>query len=301
MVIVTASEGHDTLPHTIIPQISDAPPPFDKPTADIILRSHDLVNFRVRKCILAEASAFFGNTFDLPQATSSDVHNHDCEHKAGPTVVEVEEDSGTLEKLLRICYPVCNPVIKDIDELRPFLEAAVKYAVDAAVEFAKDRLQGFAESMPIRVYAIALQYKFEKEARIAAKCFLNYSPHDVYVPELEEITGGAYHRILRYRSRCSAAASGVARAFQWVDPGDGWLWFQCTAYNCAAGAYQVRLRDGALHTAKSYWLQHMQCCATLLERRPSGQAVTEPVWSDQALIEARSMQVISSLAHEKFQ
>ena len=41
--------------------------PFNKPTADVILRSSDDVDFRVHKVILAEASPVFEGMFSIPQ------------------------------------------------------------------------------------------------------------------------------------------------------------------------------------------------------------------------------------------
>lgn len=40
---------------------------FDDPLADVVLRSSDSVDFRVRKSILSEVSGFFRDMFSLPQ------------------------------------------------------------------------------------------------------------------------------------------------------------------------------------------------------------------------------------------
>lgn len=45
--------------------------PFDQPSADLILRTADLVDFRVHTQILAQASPFFASMLALPQPTAS--------------------------------------------------------------------------------------------------------------------------------------------------------------------------------------------------------------------------------------
>lgn len=286
---VAEDEGLDSPSiEAIVQDVSVAPSPFDKSTvAGAVLRSCDLVDFRIRQCILTEASTFFEGLFSLPQGPSSEVKACDTEHtEDGLPVITMSEDSATLEDLLRICYPVRNPEIKTIEELRMLLEAATKYAVDVAVDFARDRLSDFAESMPLRVYAIAVRYGFKEETKFAAKCFLNHPVHTMYEPELEEITGGAYHRLLEYHRRCSVAASGLINNLRWINPEDKWVWFHC--YNCNGESMQWYLKGEVLCTPRQWWIRHLRRSGDLLKERPSGKAISEEGRIDEALKDALS-------------
>ncbi|KAL6300866.1 hypothetical protein BKA93DRAFT_500808 [Sparassis latifolia] len=211
------------------PQVTNASPPFDKPTADIILRSSDRVDFRVKKAILAETSTFFDTMFALPQPSLSvgevtriEADGSEADYKDGLAVIHITEDSRTIDCLLRICYPLRNPVITDLSELRHLLTSVTKYAMDETMEVLRERLHSLAQEIPLQVYAVAIQLSFEKEAREAAKHFLACQAPVMYVPELEEISGGVYQRLLDYRTRCGKEAKGlVSSEMRWLPIGRG--------------------------------------------------------------------------------
>jgi len=288
---LNASDAHQ-------PEAVNAASPFDKPGADIILRSKDLVDFRVRKAILQEASPFFEDLFKLPQPSLEDMELNGDTSRDGLPIILMSEDSATIDKLLRICYPTRNPQIATFDELRLLLDAARKYMMDEALETLKERLCAFAEDAPIQAYAIALQYKLEREARETAKCFLNYSVDNIYAPELEEITGGAYHRILDYHRRCSKAASEVVKAFRWIDPSNNWTFFQCSNYSCNPHTMQYYLRGEVLRTPRTWWLQWMERSGERLKTRPSSKAISAPDWADEALKQAMGCHYCKTYALE---
>src|SRR6266852_9152206 len=77
------------------------PPPklLDLPDASIIIRSSDLVDFRVHKSVLALVSPFFEDLLSLPQPS-------DGETVDGLPVVQLSEDSELLNCLVSIIYPV---------------------------------------------------------------------------------------------------------------------------------------------------------------------------------------------------
>jgi BTB/POZ domain len=77
-----------------------SPETLDLPDANIIIRSSDLVDFRVHKSVLALASPFFRDLLTLPQPS-------DSESVDGLPVVEVSEDSELLNCLVSFFYPVC--------------------------------------------------------------------------------------------------------------------------------------------------------------------------------------------------
>ncbi|KAI0766976.1 hypothetical protein BD413DRAFT_614960 [Trametes elegans] len=84
---------------------SDAPHPFNQPSADIILRTPN-------------------------ERTAED----------NPAVVDVSEGSDTLELLLRILYPISKPSMEDLGSVVPALKAALKYDMEWPVAFLSERL-----------------------------------------------------------------------------------------------------------------------------------------------------------------
>ena len=109
--------------------LRDAAPPFNKRIADIILRSSDHVDFRVRQSILAEASPVFESMFSLPQLPENRKRKErdEAEYRDGIQVVSVAEGSRVLDALLRFCYPVDDPLLPTLKVTCEVLEAARKY------------------------------------------------------------------------------------------------------------------------------------------------------------------------------
>jgi len=77
--------------------------PLDVPDANLIIRSSDLVNFRIHKSVLAIASPFFKALFSLPQPP-------DDESVDGLPVVQLSEDAELLNKLGGRVRPVEQPL-----------------------------------------------------------------------------------------------------------------------------------------------------------------------------------------------
>ena len=73
-----------------------AQPPFDKLSADVILRSSDRVDFRVHRTILVEASPVFSDMFSLPQPTAEMID--------GCAWVRLHDDPSDVLHLLRALY-----------------------------------------------------------------------------------------------------------------------------------------------------------------------------------------------------
>ena len=77
--------------------------PSDASDANLVIRSSDLVNFKVHKVVLAVASPFFKDLLSLPQPP-------DSESVDGLPVVQLSESSGLLSTLVSMMYPL-HPVI----------------------------------------------------------------------------------------------------------------------------------------------------------------------------------------------
>jgi hypothetical protein len=86
-------------PEARINSTTDPPKAFNVPDANLIIRSSDLVDFRVHKSILAMVSPLFQHRLSLPQP-------FDSEAVDGLPVVQFPEGSELLNSLISLLYPV---------------------------------------------------------------------------------------------------------------------------------------------------------------------------------------------------
>ncbi|TFY54463.1 hypothetical protein EVJ58_g8850 [Rhodofomes roseus] len=174
------------------PVYRSASSPFDNPSADLVIRTSDHIEFHVFKLILREASPVFADMFTLPATPTSDADS------AG--VVDVVEKSTIWDYILHVCYPgpVPSSTVITPDQLWPLLEAATKY-----------NMKGVRDSL--RIYMLACGYGFQDVAVAAARASLR-RPADErkFIPELRCATAAAYLRLLQYRSDCVDAATCFA-------------------------------------------------------------------------------------------
>ena len=173
---------------------------LDLPDANIIVRSSDRVNFRVRKSVLAVSSPFFKDLLSLPQPS-------DGEHVDGLPVVALPEDAGLLNSLISLLYPV-TPVIPDsYQKVFALLAVCQKYDIES-VQFiirvaikagkfpAPDKAEGFS------AYAIASGLGLVPEAEEAARLTLGQPMTFESLGEnLRSFKGQALCDLIRYRSK----------------------------------------------------------------------------------------------------
>ncbi|KAL1941209.1 hypothetical protein VTO73DRAFT_7421 [Trametes versicolor] len=153
----------DTPQHPVA--YATAPHPFDLESADMIIRTPDRVDFRVHKAILAITSPVFDTMFQLPQPS------HPASASSIP-VVDVSEDSKTLDTLLRLCYPVPKNEVANVDAIVPALVAAMKYDMEWAVSTLSEQVEEAAFQEPLRTWAIACRIGSETIALTAASFLL---------------------------------------------------------------------------------------------------------------------------------
>ena len=89
------------------------PEAYDVSDTNLILRSSDLVDFRVHKSVLATVSPFFKDLLSLPQPS-------DSESVDGIPVVQLPEGSELLNCLVSILCPVRTVVPKSYDKVFVF-------------------------------------------------------------------------------------------------------------------------------------------------------------------------------------
>ncbi|KAH9910969.1 uncharacterized protein BXZ73DRAFT_108333 [Epithele typhae] len=135
-------------------------PPFDKPSTNLIIRSSDLVDFRVHQHILAEASPVFADMLTLPQPREQ-------ERDLLP-VVDVAEDAQTWRYLLFLCYPTNKQNFSKLEDTIPVIKAAQKYEMEWPVTYMIDKLRAGAHLRPLFVWVIGVRCHLEQTQQYAA-------------------------------------------------------------------------------------------------------------------------------------
>ncbi|KAF7795122.1 hypothetical protein EIP86_006269 [Pleurotus ostreatoroseus] len=198
---------------------AEAEAPFNDPNADVVFRTSDGIDFHVYKIILTLASPFFRDMFSLTQPPVN--HNTKTADAADPIVVS--EKSDVMDSLFRLCYPVDDPLIFELDFLEHVLAAAMKYQLLEAIKLLTAKLQGFCSATAcLPVYGIACRLNLEEQARHAARThretfaavpandssFATTVASRCYDPRLAEITVGSYFRLVQHVRKFAVKPSG---------------------------------------------------------------------------------------------
>lgn len=288
----TAQEVHGDDAHA--PTTTIAPPPFNKSSADTVLRTADHVNFRVRRAILEEASVVFADMFLLPQPSPG------VDTQSSPPLISLTESSKTIEALLRICYPVSDPEFISLDELKPVLEAARKYQMDHVIEVLNKPLVLFAVAHPLQAYAVAVQFDLVDAARAAARLTLRYKDPCPFTRELDAIPATAYYHLQAYRCKCAEAACQAVRDLRWLDSAS-FVWFKMqTSCACSTAGSPPYFFQQGIYAFSTRWFQtFLDSAAVALSARPYGGLLTgeEIGLGDQMCQDAASCSTCKTTVH----
>jgi len=143
---------------------------LDIPDASIIVRSSDQANFRVHKSVLAMSSPIFKDLLSLPQPS-------DAETVDGLPVVALFEDTGLLNSLISLLYPI-NPVIPDsYQKVYALLAVCQKYQMESVQSVIRAAVKvgtfpGPVKAEAFSAYAIASGMGLVPEAEDAARLTL---------------------------------------------------------------------------------------------------------------------------------
>ena len=201
--------------------------PLDVPDASLIIRSSDLVDFRIHKPVLAMASPFFTDLLSLPQPTKS-------ESVDGLPVVRLPEDAELLNSLVSMLYPI-RPVMPDsYDKVLHLLAACQKY--DMVQVQSSIRAEVIRDGFPVpvgaevfRAYAIASRKGLIPEMEKAARLTLDYPMTFGSLGEgLRLFEGSALRDLARFRKRYKDNLTTCLKSFLKVnDSGPSSIWIGC--------------------------------------------------------------------------
>ena len=252
----------------------DAAAPFNSKKADIVLRSLDDVYFRVYRCLLAFSSPFFDSLFDLPRPQVPSPHEEMYE---GLEVIPVTENSRALDMLLRFCYPptVDDPHLQDVVEVEEVLEAAVKYGMEEVEQKVRRVLlePSILEKEPLHVFAISYRFRYESEARAAAKCLLRQPTPPADSTTLKYVSQGDLRSLAAYRTKCAQAVLALGNNLSWLQEKESYGFFKWWT-NCCMCTQRADIRF-LLHGAyaREWWVEYMEETLAILQETPCAVAV----------------------------
>jgi BTB/POZ domain len=205
------------------------PEPLSISDANLIIRSSDLVNFRVHKAVLAMASPFFEDLLSLPQPS-------DSESVDGLPVVQLTEDAELLHCLVSILYPVRSVIPDSYEKVLYLLAACQKYDMDQAQSYIRTEVNRWPRRFPppfgntaFYAYAIASEKGLIPEMESAARRTLDKPMTFKMIGEgLRLFQGSALRDLACFRKRCRDNIITCLKSFLQVDaPGPSSIWVGC--------------------------------------------------------------------------
>ncbi|KAH9921633.1 uncharacterized protein B0H18DRAFT_542593 [Fomitopsis serialis] len=184
--------------------------PFDESIdADTLIRSSDGIIFHVSRAFVGFSSRVLRKKLSDKESTAPDTPSSGDLMGSPSRSLDLPESGRILVLLLQLCYPMPDPEIEDgldgsDDKLRitrRLLQAATKYEVARAIEFAKRTCIALQSVHPVRVYLLASCYGWDDVAKETARRSV-YDAPDSYVPEMEIAFAVAYRRLLTYHQKC---------------------------------------------------------------------------------------------------
>ncbi len=173
---------------------------MDVPDADLIIRSSDLVKFRVHKAVLTMASPFFRDRLSRPQLS-------DSESVDGLPVVQLPENAELLNCLISMLYPVPPVIPHSYDKVLYLLAACQKYDMIQVLSSIRAEVNRGNFPAPVgteafRAYAIASNKILAPEMESAACLTLDHSMTFETLGEgLRFFDGWALRDLARFRKR----------------------------------------------------------------------------------------------------
>jgi len=202
------------------------PEPLDVPDANLIIRSSDLVNFRVHKPVLAMASPVFKDLLSLPQPP-------DGESIGGLPVVQLSEDAELLHSLVSMLYPVSSVAPNSYDKVLYLLAACQKYEMVSVQSSIRDEVNRGHFPAPVSgteafsAYAIAEAKGLIPETENAARLTLDHPmTFETLGDGLRLFEGAALLDLAHFRRRCRDNLVMCLKSFLGT-PGPSSIWVDC--------------------------------------------------------------------------
>ena len=210
------------------------PEPLDMPDPNLIIRSSDLVNFRIHKPVLAMTSPFFRNLLSLPQPS-------DGETIDGLPVIQLSEDAELLRSLCSMLYPVDPVIPKSYDKVLHLLVACQKYdmvSVQSSIRAHRSFSSRSSGANIFNAYAIANSKGLIPEMESTARLTLDYPMTLETLGEgLRLFEDWALRDLARFRKRCRDNLVACLESCLEVDAqGPSSVWVGCPKGSGSGGS-----------------------------------------------------------------
>ncbi|KAF8491521.1 hypothetical protein F5888DRAFT_1054043 [Russula emetica] len=200
---------------------------FRVPDANLVIRSSDLVDFRVHKSVLAMASPIFGDTLSLPQPSDSEIVD-------GLPMIRISEDSELLNCLVSILYPVPTVIPNSYEKVLYLLAACQKYDMASVQSFIRAEVNRGEFPSPtgaeaFAAYAIASGKKLIPEMQYAARLTLDHPmTFEILGEGLRLFEGWALRDLANFRKRCRDNLLPCFESLLELDQPPFNVWICCT-------------------------------------------------------------------------
>jgi len=202
---------------------------FDYPDADIVLRSHDSLEFRVPKIYIVHSSPILDEVVSISLNTHPVTSAIPAESEiGGPTstdalqTVELPIDGAILLSLLSYIFPVPPMLPSTTEEIMELLSVAQMYKMDIVLTRIRSHI---AEQNPsfVRketaylVYTLAQEYGLRTEALQAARCTLSttFTIQELSSEgKLDMMPGAALHELWKYHQRVQSNLTSDLKEFR---------------------------------------------------------------------------------------
>ncbi|KAJ7647028.1 hypothetical protein FB45DRAFT_186805 [Roridomyces roridus] len=292
-------------------EVTDALPPFSPKStaagfdADLVLRSSDKVDFHTHKNLLVMASPVFQDMFAFPAPTEG------VEARDGLPIVELEESSSTLRRLLLLLYPQAPNFdsLTIFDDIYLVCRAVDKYQIPANALH-----RDLVKAEPYRVYAIACHFSLRDVAKLAAcetlkDAFHPLDPEDELKLGRDGLTS-AMDVLGRFQSVCAKSvvklvsqhgADSDVRMWEedWETANYPWWITEGHAGGCGCTEYDMELYPAG------WFKKHMAGVVDVLNHRPTGSGddvfralmdFTQPTLNDISKCQFCSKNAVKSIA-----
>ncbi|GJE90923.1 hypothetical protein PsYK624_070700 [Phanerochaete sordida] len=260
--------------------------------ADLIFRTRDGVHFLVHKQIIMTWSPYWEMQLLALEQEEAETWRRKLQYdSAGNPIIPVEEDSATLDALLRHVYPGDAPAPEGFAEAFALLAAARKYEVTTVVKLAKRSVAGLADTNPLRVYALAAARGWDHEMRTAARAALGHPMlPELYAQELEDLHAGTYFRLLAYHRACVKEVVARTADLHWVE------------VLAAERGWQPQMGRCQIEGCGGAWFgKHLVAVRKALRARPRAKTLDDPQLLSAALGGAMVCGVCRSTAYHDLQ
>ncbi|KZP28619.1 hypothetical protein FIBSPDRAFT_688414, partial [Athelia psychrophila] len=150
-------------------------PAFTESDADIVLQSSDGIRYRVSSYTLRTTSGFFRAMLTLPQRDPTSP----TRRSLAEDIIIVEEHSGLIGSMLRMVSGLDFIQWSTLGEAEEMLGIADKYDMPGPMAIIRTSLcMPDNLKQPLKVYAIAARFGWEREAKCASALTLNLQLHD---------------------------------------------------------------------------------------------------------------------------